>query len=564
MVATKNNRFFCDKLLNGVDWHQSYYEEESNRKAALKKGLIYEAGINTYRLSIEEKQRILLNNIYGVDIDPIAVEVTKLSLYLKLLENETEESWGLLFSHSDLKMLPDLDQNIQCGNSLIESDFYRNKNLTLFGDDEMRKVNAFDWQKAFPHIFQSGGRKPPGPEGFDVVIGNPPYVLVQGDFRNDDFLEYYRRKFSIASYKVDLYHLFIAQGIDLLSGDGMLGVITPSNYLSNNGVVGLRRKILDETHIVTINNVSGKIFSGSVDTAITILFKGRSKAKSQFVNSRWIRQDQCLETLNSYKFRQNDLKQSHSLLFTVRPDPVVIRKKTFLLGDKYYVNFGMQLRDRHLFPEDVIEKGERKRLTKYHRPCYTGKDIQKWHLKYGELFAYFNRDAKSGGCWDENIHFANPKIIIRQIGQTPICALDTKGYCCLNTVFMVVPKSREDSTEELKYILALLNSRFIGYYWRNHFSDLRQTFPKIKGSYLKQLPIPVIDLSDKKQRQIHDRLVDLVDQMLTTQARRHQAISDSDRQLAEQHIAILDRQIDSLVYELYDLTGEEIGIVEGR
>ncbi|MGL4941620.1 MAG: Eco57I restriction-modification methylase domain-containing protein, partial [Thermoguttaceae bacterium] len=174
-------------LLNS---HLAFYTSEKNLKKSLKSGLIYESRHETYLLSIEEKQRILLASIFGVDIDPIAVEVTKLSLYLKLLENETDESAGLLLRHSTLKMLPNLDANIRCGNSLIGSDFYLDKEMPLFGDNEIRRINAFDWHKEFPAIFKSGG--------FDCVIGNPPWGQKAAKF-SDDEKAYYAGKFPAAS-----------------------------------------------------------------------------------------------------------------------------------------------------------------------------------------------------------------------------------------------------------------------------------------------------------------------------------------------------------------------------
>ena len=146
-----------------LNYHLDYWTNSKNIKKALKEEKIYQitsrspldkGGLGDYKLTIEEKQKILINNIYGVDIDPQAVEVTKLSLYLKLLENESKESEGYLFTHTDFKLLPSLDNNIKCGNSLIGNDFYKDKDLSLFGNDEMRKVNVFDWEKEFSGIFR--------------------------------------------------------------------------------------------------------------------------------------------------------------------------------------------------------------------------------------------------------------------------------------------------------------------------------------------------------------------------------------------------------------------------
>ena len=109
--ACGSGSFLVEAYQQLLNYHLDYYSNEKERKQALKNSLIYETGKNIYKLTIEEKQRILLNNIYGVDIDGQAVEVTKLSLYLKLLENEGSETQRQLFKFSDIKLLPSLDSN---------------------------------------------------------------------------------------------------------------------------------------------------------------------------------------------------------------------------------------------------------------------------------------------------------------------------------------------------------------------------------------------------------------------------------------------------------------------
>jgi adenine-specific DNA-methyltransferase len=130
-------------------YHLDYYSSPQKVKSSLKKGRIFQAGENTFYLTIKEKQNILLNNIHGVDIDHQAVEVTKLSLLLKLMEGENQESLGGLFKFSDFTLLPELSKNIKCGNSLIETDFYAQQQLNLFDDEQIRKINVFDWMTEF-------------------------------------------------------------------------------------------------------------------------------------------------------------------------------------------------------------------------------------------------------------------------------------------------------------------------------------------------------------------------------------------------------------------------------
>jgi len=142
-----------------LDYHRDYYVKEASKH----RKQIYQGKGGQWFLTIDEKKKILLNNIFGVDIDSQATEVTKLSLLLKVLENETQESLKLFHERA----LPDLGDNIKCGNSLIGPDFYQNQQLSLYGEEEKYKINAFDWQAGFPDIFKLGG--------FDAVIGNPPW-----------------------------------------------------------------------------------------------------------------------------------------------------------------------------------------------------------------------------------------------------------------------------------------------------------------------------------------------------------------------------------------------------
>src|SRR5207253_7909303 len=144
-----------------LDWHRDRYVEDGPEKHRKE---LYQGKGGLWLLTTQEKKRILLNNIYGVDIDPQAVEVTKLSLLLKVLEGESNETLKRQLSFVRERALPDLGRNIKCGNSLIGTDYFDGQ---LLPDEEaMRRINPFDWQAGFPEIVKAGG--------FDAVIGNPP------------------------------------------------------------------------------------------------------------------------------------------------------------------------------------------------------------------------------------------------------------------------------------------------------------------------------------------------------------------------------------------------------
>src|SRR6266566_2452757 len=150
-----------------LDWHRDRYVEDGPEKHRKE---LYQGPGGVWQLTTQEKKRILLNSIYGVDIDTQAVEVTKLSLLLKVLEGESNQSLISQLRLFHERALPDLDSNIKCGNSLIGPDFYDIVQTSFFDDEERYRINVFDWMSGFPDVF-SGDNIP----GFDAVIGNPPY-----------------------------------------------------------------------------------------------------------------------------------------------------------------------------------------------------------------------------------------------------------------------------------------------------------------------------------------------------------------------------------------------------
>ena len=161
-----------------------------------------------WRLTTDKKKEILLNNIHGVDIDTQAVEVTKLSLLLRVLEGESNETIGSQLDLFKERVLPDLGRNIKCGNSLIGSDYYQDRQLTMLIDEEERyRVNAFDWKTEFPQVFIQGG--------FDVVMGNPPYIRIQTLQETSQIdVEFYKKRYKAASKgNYDVYVVFVEKGL---------------------------------------------------------------------------------------------------------------------------------------------------------------------------------------------------------------------------------------------------------------------------------------------------------------------------------------------------------------
>ena len=226
---------------------------------------IYQAAGGEWRLTTAERKRILTTHIYGVDIDPQAVEVTKLSLLLKVLEGESEQTLGSQLRLFQERALPDLARNIKCGNSLIGPEFHDGQQLGLLDDEERYRINAFDWAAEFPEVFtpSPGCRRRTGGEaalrraqwhGFDAIVGNPPYIRIQTMKEWAPLeVEYYKRAYAAAGKgNYDIYVVFVERALSLLNPRGRLGFILPHKFFNAQYGEPLRELLAGGRHLAEI------------------------------------------------------------------------------------------------------------------------------------------------------------------------------------------------------------------------------------------------------------------------------------------------------------------------
>ena len=254
-----------------LDWHLERYAEHP----AKHRKELYQGRAGEWQLTTAEKKRILQSCIYGVDIDAQAVETTKLSLLLKVLEGETQATIESQLSFLHERALPDLAANIKCGNSLIGPDFYDGQQLGLgmLDEEERYRINVFDWQAEFPQILGKG--VPEERRRFDAVIGNPPYLKIEHVTQGDR--EYYFRSYPTYSRRFDVYALFLEKSAELLRAGGQFGMIIPSTMLNNLTFAPLRRMLLERTWLRSIVNLGGRVFAHVNNDTVILLFQAGSR-----------------------------------------------------------------------------------------------------------------------------------------------------------------------------------------------------------------------------------------------------------------------------------------------
>lgn len=589
-----------------------------------------------------EKQTIIENCLFGVDINPNSVKICRLRLWIELLKNAYYKN------KTELETLPNIDINIKCGNSLVSRfaidadmkqalkkskwtidtyriavDTYRNaeskeqkremerliadiksdfrseiarndpklqkllkleydygvlvapdifkedaaaygskadkkkakeREEKLWGEVQKLKAeieeiksnkifeNAFEWRFEFPEVLNDNGEF----VGFDVVIGNPPYVNSKGEKFEGTFKAYALENYKTSKYQIDTYILFIEKSIKLMNENGYMTYITPNAWLNNLFLSDVRKYFLENMNLIEICNMPSSVFEEAVvDTIILSGNKSKqeiyTKIKSYSVNG--------FELVNQYKqidFLQN---QNNSINIFLNSDIQVLLRK---IEDKanrlqnftsiargvgvYHKRVG---HTKDFIAQDPYQSKEKKDNTFV--PYLRGKNIKPY------IIDWKNDSFISYGKWlaepREPKYFDGNRILLRQIpGDKLIAAFIDKKFITDQSVFIA---RFENDVINPAGVLGIINSKLLVFYFRNKYSEFDDLFPKVKLQHFKDFPIRITP------EQIFNSIALLIIEIQSQKAN-----------YPNFDLAILENQIDQLVYKLYDLTEEEIAIIE--
>ena len=553
-----------------LDWHKDFYNLNEGKNKGKKNSPLTPAG----ELTTDAKKHILTNNIFGVDLDSNAVEVTKLSLLLKCMEGETSESIEAQQKLFHDRALPDLDNNIKSGNSLIDLDFY---DMELdFGDE--RKIKPFSWQKNFPEVFKQGG--------FDVVVGNPPYVNAKTlvELFNKE-RQYLTTTYKYLHQKWDYYTAFMEKSFLLLKDHGLTSMIIPYPFI--NQIYGklLRNHIIENHCLLSVLDLSNlKVFKDAVVT--NIVYNIRKNGTTKEIS---IYKTPDGKSFKHHKIKKRDILNTEdencnwniSLHASIKID----KSRFYTLGDICFISKGMVLNADEkkakgkFVKKDLISKTK----TKIHKKRYieakhfdrykTGKPL---YLEWGT-----SRVPKKISRPTFIELYENPKLLINKLGMLKATFDDSNLYCDQtirigilwknlksvnnNSVNNSVKRYADKPRNELetiskayseKFLLGILNSR-IG----NYFLDIirGQKNIDINPEYLKDIPIPK-NASEKQQAEV----IKHVDQLLQLNKDLQAATLPNQIEQLKARIAFNEDKINEIVYGLYGLTDEEIKMVEGK
>ena len=533
------------------------------------------------------KLYLIENCIYGVDIQPIAIQISKLRFFISLVVDQNTNTDPA--DNFGIRPLPNLEAKFVAANTLIglvkkdaslfdsaeikakENELkiakhkifgaktvrtkrkYRQivadlrmeiadilESCGAVGNDEARLLSSWDMfnQNSSSPFFDSEwmfGVK----DGFDIVIGNPPYIDIKSLPKKD--VKLYFNLYETTENRINLYSIFIERGTRLLSHDGILCYINPNSMLINESYYKIRQHIID--YIDRIIKLPDSVFvSATVETIILLLKKNNSNA---YIEGAFFKKDDKIDfTKLSFKsFCRDNWKADSDLRFNIfTSGKVLALLRKIPIGsqnlEKYVLtSLGITPYDKYKgHSEDIIKNRafhSKTPIDDTYVPLISGKNIHHYYIS-DEISEYLKYGDWLGAPREERF-FKGPKIVVRQIlegdAQRIVAAYSDKPHYFTQIGFSII--SRNSDINVLKYLVCLLNSKLISFYHRNVFLDLEKVvFQKILIANAKKIPIKMpndlsafIDIIDKKEYYKTDK-------------------------------------IDELIYKIYDLTYDEVLIVD--
>jgi type I restriction-modification system DNA methylase subunit len=547
--ACGSGSFLIRVFENICQYHLQWFQDNPKQQ---HKDLCYRDGQSSLHLTTHLKRQIMLNNIFGLDLDYQAVEVTMLSLYLKILEGETRTTLGQQRGFFPKEtFLPDLSANIKCGNSLIGSRIAQGQ-LSLLSAGQELQLDSFDWQSELPQVMKSGG--------FDVILGNPPY----GASLTDEEASYLSDAFIATTKDLDTYGLFMEQATNKTKPFGYVSMIVPTGWYSGPKFSKLRKFVATQTDPKSFVNLPYDVFKDAwVDTTIFV-------ARKRKVPSPWPRTEKCDVTIRTFA-KRHKIRTVHEFHESLSSADL---SEWFATGGDEYLTYA-DARTTHLLQKlstngvkvlgdcADVQRGvtpfnlsDKKRWAAS-RPAFDG-TVRRYTLERGpQCFIRFDDSLAEP---KPERYFLGSRLLLREL-----ISRQFRLQAMMVEEDFVTNKSMQsilciEGGPDLEYLLGCLNSRLISWYFL-HRSNIaqRDDFPKIVLKESRSLPIPVVTGKNRKEA---EGLSSEVKQMLALQAKAATSQSEHESDKLKRQIAATDSRIDQMVYSLYGLNEKEVAVIE--
>jgi hypothetical protein len=484
-----------------VEWHRRWYLDHPSE------GALFRDSRGAWRLSVRKRVDVLLRNLYGVDLDPRAVDVTRLTLSLRALEGEVDEP---LDSTTALAPLAD---HVRCGNSLVTTEF--------------------DYRVTFPDVFARGG--------FDVVLGNPPYVSYGGRQAveiPERLRQYFARTYESGGWAT-AHSLFMERSAKELSRR-LVSFIVPDQVGHLAGYRSLRELLAREGRVVEVRYWGEHVFKGVVTPALTfVLDRGSREGETRIANA-----DGTEHRVRIEGGRAWSASSSQSLLDKLRERSTSIRR--------YLADCGVRTTDAK---RQVVGLGE---VRGKFVPVLEGRQIGRYSCAPPEVAVRLDAGSKVFVSREEK--YAKAEFLIRQTAAYPVVGPREHATYFRNSLHALYPP---DNGWDVRYVVGLLNSKLLRFAYMATVREAHQrVFPQVKLGPLGELPVRDLRLDVVEEKAQHDRVVDLVAGMLATKQQLARTDDPASKLELEERARDLDARIDREVFRLYDLTDPEIARIE--
>ncbi|OFY86998.1 MAG: hypothetical protein A3K10_16160 [Bacteroidetes bacterium RIFCSPLOWO2_12_FULL_31_6] len=394
---------------------------------------------------------VLENNIFGVDLNEESVEIAKLSLWLRTAQPR--------------RKLNDLNNNIKCGNSLID-------NKAVAGD------KAFKWQDEFTHVFAKGG--------FDVVIGNPPYVFGGNKGINDLEKQFFKTNYVTGNGKVNLFTLFIEKSNNILKNNGEFSFIIPNTFLRVTSYHDSRRYFIENFNFRELADIGNDVFAGAVTSAIILL-----ASKSNTTESSKLKVIKDFSGRFSSVALKDIIKNNYLITSNLNNDSSEVLNKitlgsTLLGRECKEMIFGVVItKNKDEVVSEIQKEG--------YKPFLEGKDISSYYIKPIHQFLNYSKELLHRARTIE-VFEAEEKLLVQRItgGKNPLkVAYDNNKYFNKESINNII--LNDNSKLKSKYVLCILNSSLINWYYNNQFTNGSTLTVNISKEYLSRIPIKIVD-----------------------------------------------------------------------
>ncbi|MCI0615087.1 BREX-1 system adenine-specific DNA-methyltransferase PglX, partial [bacterium] len=427
---------------------------------------------------------------------------------------------------------------------LIGTDYFSGQMFASM--EEMKRVNPFDWKSEFPQIFRRGG--------FDVVIGNPPYVRPHNI--PEDTKKMLWKIYTTFVAKSDMYSCFMERGTTITKDGGLFSFIVPQTWTSLESFTKIRELLIQNTKIKKLVQLPKKVFEdATVETCIFVVQKDKQNHSNNLITIEKLNPSR--EEIFEREYLQKSIEQAYLYNFQLYGKNegesilVKIQEKGKPLSDFVSLAYGFKTGDDEQFIGS-------KKLHPESQLFIRSADVGRYSAEKPYEYVWYvpqkmtqNRQTARPG---DKERFEAEKIIVARMGKTLGATYDSGGLYVKDAMLLL----KKDNVVSLKFLLGIINSRLLTYYYQKFFI----TIDVLKNALLS-LPISSINFKDPAEKAMHDKMVSLVERMLALHKSLAAAKSPQESELLQRQIRDTDRQIDELVYSLYGLSEEEIGIVEG-